>query len=117
MGKRLRAGALGVMLALATTAWATEKKDVLGTWGLDAATSGAAADGNTAGVMNSVEFKADGTFAAQYGIGGTWAIKGGKLLVTYQNSFRHDEEAKRDGKFLKMPAPAMSGKFCYLVKK
>ena len=52
-----------------------------------------------------------------YGIGGTWKIKSGKLLVTYANNFRHDEEAKRDGAFLKMPAPAMAGKFCYLTKK
>ena len=106
-----------MLLLLLSTAEAFEKVDVVGTWSLDGARSGAASDGNTAGVMAAVEFKADGTFSALYGIGGTWKMSGGKLLVAYSNSFRGDEEAVRDGKHLKMPAPAMKGKFCYLVRK
>jgi hypothetical protein len=107
---------LALLLSTADAS-AFEKGEIVGNWSLDAARSGAADDGNTAGVMAAVEFKADGTFAALYGIAGTWKLSGGKLLVAYSNSFRGDEEALRDGKLLKMPAPAMKGKFCYLRRK
>jgi hypothetical protein len=115
MKKKIGAGLM--MLALAVPARGFEKGEVVGAWAMDNDKSAAAADGNTAGVMASVEFKADGTFAAMYGIGGTWKLKGKKLLVAYSNSFRGDEEALLDGGFLKMPAPAMRGKFCYLKRK
>jgi hypothetical protein len=106
-----------MMLALALPVPASDKIDVVGAWAMDGEKSSAAPDGNTAGVMANVEFKPDGTFAALYGIGGTWKVKGKKLLVAYSNSFRGDEEALLDGGFLKMPAPAMKGKFCYLKRK
>jgi hypothetical protein len=106
-----------MMLALALPAPASDKIDVVGAWAMDADKSAAAPDGNTAGVMATVEFKADGTFAAMYGLGGTWKLRNKKLLVAWSNSFRGDEEAVLDGGFLKMPAPAMRGKFCYLKRK
>jgi hypothetical protein len=108
-----------VMLVAAGSALALANKDVVGKWGLDEAKSKAATDGNTAGLMAEVTIKADGTFEAMYGTKGTWKIGGGKLLVTFDTNkgFRKDEEAKMDGEFLKFPAPAMAGKFCYLKKK
>ena len=113
MKKRIGAG----IMLLALTASGFDKGEVVGAWALDGEKSAAAPDGNTAGVMAAVEFKADGTFAAMYGIGGTWKLKGKKLLVAYTNSFRGDEEAAMDGGHLKMPSPAMHGKFCYLKRK
>jgi hypothetical protein len=113
MKKRIGAG----IMMLALTASGFDQGEVVGAWAMDAGKSAGAPDGNSAGVMAKVEFKADGTFAAMYGIGGTWKLKDGKLLVAYSNSFRGDEEAALDGAFLKMPAPAMRGKFCYLKRK
>ena len=47
---------------------------------------------------------------------GTWTRKAGSLLVSYSNDYRRDLEAPRDGMHLKMPAPAMRGKYCYLAR-
>ena len=105
------------ILMIASVGLALDKKDAVGKWGLDEAKSGAAPDGNTAGLMKDVTISADGTFAALYGTKGTWKVAGGKLLVTYANSGRKDETASLDGDHLKFPAPAMAGKFCYLKHK
>ena len=109
---------IGVMfLAVTLPASALDKGEVVGAWAIDSDKSTQAPDGNNAGLMASVEFKPDGTFTALHWTQGTWKLQGKKLLVTYANSFRHDEEAQVDGAYLKMPAPAMHGKFCYLKRK
>ncbi len=108
---------VAAILMIATAGLAFDKKDAVGQWALDEAKSGAAPDGNTAGLMKEVNIKPDGTFEAMFGTQGTWKIAGGKLLVTYRNSFRKDEAATMADGFLKFPSPAMSGKFCYLRRK
>ena len=108
---------VGMCLFLGATALALGNQDVVGQWSLDQAKSASAPDGNTAGLMKDVAVKADGSFEALYGTKGTWKLKDGKLLVTYPNSGRGEEEATMDGALLKFPAPAMKGKFCYLKKK
>ena len=105
------------LLLLAAPASAMDKKELLGAWALDGDRSQKAPDGNTAGALAKVELKPDGTFEALYGLGGTWKMEGGKLLVTWRNSFRHDEEAILDGAWLKLPSPSMKGKFCYLRRQ
>jgi hypothetical protein len=67
--------------------------------------------------MKNVEIKAGGAFEAMYDMKGTWKIKDGKLLVSWANNPRTDEPAMMDGEYLKFPAPAMAGKFCYLKKQ
>jgi hypothetical protein len=108
------------LLALFVTAsplvLALDAKEVVGTWSLDEEASKAKPDGNTAGLMKTVTIKEDGTFEAMFGTKGKWKIEAGKVLVTYDNSARSNEEATMDGALLKFPAPAMAGKFCYLKK-
>jgi len=101
---------------IALPSFALDSKAVTGQWSLDEEKSKTAPDGNTAGLMKSVNINDDGTFEALYGTKGTWQIKEGKLLVTYKNSIRKDEEAKMDGSHLKFPSPAMAGKNCYLKR-
>jgi hypothetical protein len=92
-------------------------KDVVGSWALDADKSKAAADGNTAGVMKKLTIKDDGTFETLVELKGTWRLKDGKLLVTWSGGGSHKEEAAAmDGEYLKFPAPAMTGKFCYVKR-
>jgi hypothetical protein len=107
---------MGLFLTMSLPASAFDKSEVVGAWHLDSAKSASAPDGNTAGVLANVEFKADGSFTALYGTQGSWKLEGKKLLVTYANSIRGAEEARLDDGFLKMPAPAMKGKFCYLKR-
>jgi hypothetical protein len=113
----IRAITAALVLSLASAGWALDKKEAVGQWSLDEAKSKVAPDGNTAGLMKDVTIKADGTFEALYGTQGTWAIKGGKMVVTYQNSMRKDEPVTMADGLMKFPSPAMSGKFCYLKRK
>lgn len=104
-------------MAIVPVTFALENKDVVGKWGLDEEKSKSAADGNTAGLMKDVSINENGTFEAMYGTKGAWKVEAGKVLVTYENSFRQNEEVAIDGDYLKFPSPAMAGKFCYLKKK
>jgi hypothetical protein len=106
-----------LLVAAPAAALALTKSDLVGAWALDGDHSQKATDGNTAGALAKVEFKPDGSFDALYGLGGTWKLDGKKLLVTWKNSFRHDEVAPLDGAWLKMPSPSMQGKFCYLRRQ
>jgi hypothetical protein len=67
--------------------------------------------------MKEVTIKGDGTFQAMFDMKGTWKLKDGKLLVSWANNPRKDEPAVMEGEWLKFPAPAMGGKFCYLKRK
>ncbi|MBI4412129.1 MAG: hypothetical protein HY541_06575 [Deltaproteobacteria bacterium] len=102
-------GAVGDALAL-------DAKDIVGEWALDAEKSASVPGGNVVGLMSKVTVKNDGTFEALHGTKGKWKVEEGKVLVTYENSARSDEEASMDGTFLKFPSPALAGQFCYLKK-
>lgn len=105
-----------LLTGFSLSALGQEKAQLVGAWEMDKAQSQSAADGNTAGLMEKVAIKEDGTFEALYGTKGTWKIAGGKVTVNYPNSFRGDEAASLEGNYLKFPSPAMAGKFCYLKK-
>lgn len=90
---------------------------IVGTWALDEARSSAAADGNTAGLMATLEIKADGTFEALYGTHGTYTFEGGELVAIYSNSPGLEKKGgSLDGEHLRFPAPAGLGKYCYLTR-
>jgi hypothetical protein len=90
-------------------------ENVVGAWKLDEARSKAAPDGNTAGLMNRVVLKPDGSFEALYGTKGTWRLDKGRLVVRYE-TVAEDRAASLDGKHLKFPSPAHGDRFCYLVR-
>jgi hypothetical protein len=72
-------------------------------------------DKNCPPLYSEVEFKANGTWSAQYGVGGTWKMKGGKLVI--QNTGTNmDIPAKMAGNKVMMPTPADKNKLCTLVK-
>ena len=95
---------------------AQSKASVVGQWALDAAKSKAAEDGNTAGVMNKVEIRADGSFEAKYGVKGTYTFADDELVVIYQNAPGMQAKGAFDGEHLKFPAPSDNKKFCYLKR-
>lgn len=72
-------------------------------------------DKNCPPIFSEVEFKPNGTWAAQYGVGGTWKMKGNQLVV--QNTgVNVDHPAKITGGKIMMPTPADAKKTCTLVK-
>lgn len=103
---------------LSLGAIALEKKDVVGEWTLDKEKSKIAKDGNTAGVMNKMIIKEDGTFEALYGTKGTFKINAkGEMEVTYSTSPGLTNLAIMDGTHLAFPAPANPmKKKCYLKR-
>jgi hypothetical protein len=91
-------------------------QSVVGTWKLDEPKSKAAADGNGALLMRTLNIKADGTFEALYNTKGTWKIQSGKMIVTYECCPGQPAAVVLDGGHLKFPAPSNVKKFCYMVK-
>ena len=69
--------------------------------------------------MKEVVINTDGTFRALYGTSGKWTFDGQTLIVNYANSPGLDKKGgmATDGEWLKFPAPAGLGKFCYLKPK
>ena len=87
-----------------------------GKWVLDEAKSKAASDGNTAGVMKTLELTADGAFTALYGTKGTYTFDGQTLVVTYANSPGLQKKGAIEGAWLKFPAPAGLNRYCYMKR-
>ncbi len=87
-----------------------------GKWVLDEAKSKAAPDGNTAGVMKTLELTADGAFTALYGTKGTYTFDGQTLVVTYANSPGLQKKGAIEGAWLKFPAPAGLNRYCYMKR-
>jgi hypothetical protein len=73
------------------------------------------ADKNCPPLYSEVEFKPDGTWAAQYGVGGTWKMKGNQLTIK-NNGVNQDHPAKITGGKIMMPTPADPKKTCTLKK-
>ena len=92
------------------------KASIVGSWVLDAAKSKAAEDGNTAGAMNKVEIRADGSFEALNGVKGKYSFEDDLFVVIYEGTPGLPAKGSFDGKHLKFPAPADHKKFCYLTR-
>jgi len=87
-----------------------------GEWVLDEAKSKAASDGNTAGVMKTLELTAGGVFTALYGTTGTYTFDGQTLVVTYAHSPGLQKKGGIEGAWLKFPAPAGLNRYCYMKR-
>ena len=101
---------------LAADLAATMAASLVGPWVMDEAKSKAAPDGNTAGVMKTLELTADGAFTALYGTKGTYTFDGQTLVVTYANSPGLQKKGAIEGAWLKFPAPAGLNRYCYMKR-